>query len=62
LTAASGKIRIRMGRPIETIQHSMKDRKDLMEKVRETISENFRLISREKSEEKPWLKIPSKRS
>jgi len=30
----------------------MKDRKDLMEKVRETILENFRLISREKSEEK----------
>jgi hypothetical protein len=40
----------------------MKDRKDLMEKVRETILENFRLISGEKSEEKPWLKIPSKRS
>src|SRR4030043_442752 len=53
LTAAPGEIRIRMGRPIETIQHSMKDRKDLMEKVRETILENFRLISREKSEEKP---------
>lgn len=62
LTASSGEIRIRMGRPIETIQHSMKDKKDLMEKVRQTILENFRLISREKSEEKPWLKIPSKRS
>jgi 1-acyl-sn-glycerol-3-phosphate acyltransferase len=49
LTAASGEIRIRMGRPIETAQHSMKDRKDLMEKVRETILENFRLISREKT-------------
>jgi 1-acyl-sn-glycerol-3-phosphate acyltransferase len=49
LTAASGEIRIRMGRPIETNQHSMKDRKDLMEKVRETILENFRLISTEKT-------------
>ena len=49
LTAASGEIRIRMGRPIETAQHSMKDRKNLMEKVRETILENFRLISKEKT-------------
>jgi len=49
LTAASGEIRIRMGHPIETIQHSMKDRKVLMEKVRETILENFRLISGEKT-------------
>ena len=47
LTASSGEIRIRIGRPIETIQHSTKDRKDLMEKVRETILENFRVISRE---------------
>jgi 1-acyl-sn-glycerol-3-phosphate acyltransferase len=62
LTASSGEIRIRMGRPIETVQHSMKDRKDLMEKVRETIMENFKVISREKSEEKPWFKIPSQRS
>ena len=44
LTASSGEIRIRIGRHIETIQHSTKDRKDLMEKVRETILENFRLI------------------
>jgi 1-acyl-sn-glycerol-3-phosphate acyltransferase len=50
LTASSGEIRIRVDRPIETIHYSMKDRKDLMEKVRETILENFRLISREKSE------------
>jgi 1-acyl-sn-glycerol-3-phosphate acyltransferase len=62
LTAASGEIRIRVGRPIETGQHSMKDRKDLMEKVRESILESFKLISKEGSEEKRWLKIPSKRS
>jgi len=49
LTTASGEIRIRMGRPIETNQRSMKDRKDLMEKVRQTILENFRLISKEKT-------------
>jgi len=45
LTAASGEIRIRVGRPIEMIPYSMKDRKALMEKVRESILENFRLIS-----------------
>jgi 1-acyl-sn-glycerol-3-phosphate acyltransferase len=44
LTAASGEIKIRVGHPIETIQYSMKDRKDLMEKVKETILKNFELI------------------
>ena len=45
LTTVSGEIRIRMGHPIETIHYSMKDRKELMEKVRETIVKNFKLIS-----------------
>jgi len=45
LTAASGEIRMRMGDPIETQNYSLKDRKFLMEKVNETISKNFRLIS-----------------
>jgi len=44
LTATSGEIRIRMGSPIETIHYSMKNRGDLMEKVKETILENYRLI------------------
>lgn len=54
LTAASGEIRIRVGRLIETSQYSMKDRKALMEEVRESILENFRLISQERNEEKKW--------
>lgn len=54
LTAASGEIRIRVGHLIETSQYSMKDRKALMEEVRESILENFRLISRERNEEKKW--------
>ena len=45
LTAASGEIRIRMGKPIETQNCSLKDRRSLMEKVSETISKNFELIS-----------------
>jgi len=44
LTAASGEIKIRVSHPIETIQYSMKDRRDLMEKVKETILKNFELI------------------
>jgi 1-acyl-sn-glycerol-3-phosphate acyltransferase len=44
LTAASGEIKIRVSRPIETLRYSMKDRKDLMEKVKETILKNFELI------------------
>ena len=45
LTATSGEIRIRMGKPIETQNYSLKDRRSLMEKVSETISKNFELIS-----------------
>jgi len=52
LTATSGKIRIRIDHPIETQHCSLKDRKSLMEKVRETISKNFRSISKESSERK----------
>ncbi len=47
LTATSGEIRIRMGNPIETENYSLKDRESLMEKVSETMSKNFELISRE---------------
>jgi len=49
LTAASGEIRIRVGRPIETYQHSMKDRNELMGQVRERILKNFELISEGKN-------------
>jgi 1-acyl-sn-glycerol-3-phosphate acyltransferase len=45
LTATSGEIRIRMDHPIHTQHCSLKDRKPLMEKVRQTISKNFKLIS-----------------
>jgi 1-acyl-sn-glycerol-3-phosphate acyltransferase len=45
LTVTSGKIRIRIGYPIETKGYSLKDRKPLMEKVKETIVDNFNLIS-----------------
>ncbi len=45
LTVAPGEIRMRVGQPIETGSYSLKDREFLMEKVRETISENFKLIS-----------------
>jgi len=45
LTVTSGEIRIRIDHPIETQNCSLKDRKFLMEKVRQTISKNFRLIS-----------------
>ncbi|MFB3886414.1 MAG: lysophospholipid acyltransferase family protein [Thermodesulfobacteriota bacterium] len=44
-TVASGEIRIRIDAPIETRGYSLKDRKLLMEKVRQTISKNFELIS-----------------
>lgn len=53
LTAASGEIKIRVSRPIETIRYTMKDRKDLMEKVKEMILKNFKLIAQERSEENP---------
>jgi len=52
LTATSGEIRIRIGQPIETAHYSIKNRKDLMEKVREMILKNFRSISEVRSEEK----------
>ena len=53
LTPSSGVIRMRIGHPIETQHYSLKDRKPLMEKVRETISKNFNLISKKQSGEKP---------
>ena len=51
LTVTSGEIRIRIDHPIETQNHSLKDRKSLMEKVRQTISKNFKLISGKLSKE-----------
>ncbi len=51
LTAGSGEIRIRIGHSIETQNYSLKDRKVLMEKVRQTISKNFKLISGKLTEE-----------
>ena len=53
LTATSGEIRIRMGRPVETAPYSIKSRKDLMEKVSGMVLKNFKLISEARSEEKP---------
>jgi 1-acyl-sn-glycerol-3-phosphate acyltransferase len=44
-TVAAGEIRMFVGPPIEIQQYSLKDRESLMRNVRETISENFRLIS-----------------
>ncbi len=46
LTASPGEIRVRVGTPIDIQNYSMKDRKDLMEKVRESLLENFHLISK----------------
>jgi 1-acyl-sn-glycerol-3-phosphate acyltransferase len=46
LTASSGEIRIMIGNPIETEPYSLKDRNALMERVSETISKNFQLITR----------------
>jgi 1-acyl-sn-glycerol-3-phosphate acyltransferase len=51
LTVTSGEIRIRIDHPIETQNYSLKDRKSLMEKVRQTISKNFKLISGKLSKE-----------
>jgi 1-acyl-sn-glycerol-3-phosphate acyltransferase len=45
LTASSGEIRVRIDHPIEIRNCSMKDREPLMEKVNNTISKNFHLIS-----------------
>jgi 1-acyl-sn-glycerol-3-phosphate acyltransferase len=53
LTAVAGEIRMRMDHPIETRNFALKDRKSLMEKVREAITKNFKLISQERSEGKP---------
>jgi 1-acyl-sn-glycerol-3-phosphate acyltransferase len=52
LTATAGEIRMFVGHPIEIHHYSLQDRESLMRKVRETISENFRLISQEESEGK----------
>jgi len=52
LTVTAGEIRVLVGPPIETQDYSLKDRESLMKKVRETVSENFRLISQEGSGEK----------
>jgi 1-acyl-sn-glycerol-3-phosphate acyltransferase len=46
LTASPGEIKIRVGAPIEIQNYSMKDRKNLMEKVRESILESFHLLSK----------------
>jgi 1-acyl-sn-glycerol-3-phosphate acyltransferase len=51
LTVTSGEIRIRIDHPIDTQNYSLKDRKSLMEKVRQTISKNFKLISGKLSKE-----------
>ena len=51
LAVTSGEIRIRIDHPIETQNYSLKDRKSLMEKVRQTISKNFKLISGKLSKE-----------
>jgi 1-acyl-sn-glycerol-3-phosphate acyltransferase len=53
LTALSGEIRMRIDHPIETGNYALKDRKSLMEKAREAITKNFKLISQERSEGKP---------
>jgi len=50
LTVTAGEIRMFVGPPIEIQHYSLKDRESLMRKVRETISENFKLISQEESE------------
>lgn len=46
LTTAAGEIRMFVDHPIETQHCSSKDRELLMKKVRETISDNFKLISK----------------
>jgi 1-acyl-sn-glycerol-3-phosphate acyltransferase len=51
LTITSGEIRIRIDHPIGTQNYFLKDRKLLMEKVQQTISKNFELISGKLREE-----------
>lgn len=46
LKTSSGEIRIMIGSPIETKDYSIREKNILMEKVRETISKNFDLISK----------------
>jgi 1-acyl-sn-glycerol-3-phosphate acyltransferase len=53
LTAMPGEIRMRMDQPIETEKDTLKDRKALMDKVREAITKNFESISQERTERKP---------
>jgi len=52
LTVAPGEIRMFVGHPIEIQHTSLRERESLMKKVRDTISENFKLISQEESGEK----------
>jgi len=52
LTPTAGEIRVFVDHPIEIQHFSLKDRERLMEKVRETISKNFKLISEKQSEAK----------
>jgi len=52
LTARPGGIRMFVGHPIEIQSYSLKDREYLMKKVRDTISENFKVISQEERGEK----------
>lgn len=61
-TAASGEIRIRIDPPIETEKYSMKDRKILMGKVRETSSKNVKVISQKGGDEELWRKTPSSKN
>jgi 1-acyl-sn-glycerol-3-phosphate acyltransferase len=50
LTALPGEIRIRIDSPIETKLYTLKDRRFLMGKVKETISKNVELISKKAQE------------
>jgi 1-acyl-sn-glycerol-3-phosphate acyltransferase len=52
LTALPGEIQMFVDHPIETQHCSSKDREPLMKRVRETISQNFKLISQKRIEEK----------
>jgi len=52
LTARPGGIRMLVGHPIEIQSYSLKDREYLMKKVKDTISENFKVISQEGRGEK----------
>jgi 1-acyl-sn-glycerol-3-phosphate acyltransferase len=61
LVANSGVIRVRLDTPIETENCSAKDREMLMGKVKEAITRNFEIISKN-GEEEPCPKIPSSRN